>query len=87
MSNRPAYFKLFVLVALGTLQPSHILSSPLYGGDKHHYDKLAVAPEFRPKQVQLAAGTAECVKTAWIGNVYHRTVICTEWRMIRREGK
>jgi hypothetical protein len=87
MSKRPEYFKLFVLVALGLSQPSHILSSPLYGGEKYYYDKSAVAPEFRPKQVQLAAGTAECVRTAWIGDVRNRTLICVEWRRIRQEGK
>jgi hypothetical protein len=45
-----------------------------------------VAPEFTPKQVKLANGTAECVRTAWVGDIYNRTVICVEWRMIK-EGK
>jgi hypothetical protein len=46
-----------------------------------------VAPEFTPKQVKLANGTAECVRTAWIGDVNNRIVICIEWRMIKQEGK
>jgi len=46
-------------------------------------DRPSVAKEFNPKQVQLSAGTAECVRTAWIGDVYNRTVICVEWRMIK----
>jgi len=50
----------------------------MYGGDQP-----SVAKEFNPKQVQLAAGTAECVRTAWIGDVYNRTLICVEWRMIK----
>jgi hypothetical protein len=54
----------------------------MYGGDRP-----GVAKEFNPKQIQLAGGTAECVRTAWIGDMYNRTVICVEWRMIKREGK
>jgi len=84
------YFKVFVLATLlllGLLRPQYTASSPLYGGDRHHHDKSAVAPEFRPKQVQLASGTAECVRTAWIGDVRNRTVICVEWRTVKREGR
>jgi hypothetical protein len=50
----------------------------MYGGDKP-----SVAKEFNPKQVQLSAGTAECVRTAWIGDINKRTLICVEWRMIK----
>ena len=57
-------------------------SSPLYGGDKP-----SVAREFTPKQVKLANGTAECIRTAWIGDINNRTVICVEWRMVKRESK
>ena len=57
-------------------------SSPLYGGDRP-----SVAREFTPKQVKLAAGTAECVRTAWIGDINNRTIICVEWRMVKRESK
>ena len=54
----------------------------MYGGDRP-----SVAPEFTPKQVKLANGTAECVRTAWIGDLNRRTVICTEWRMVKQGGK
>jgi hypothetical protein len=46
-----------------------------------------VAQEFNPKQVKLATGTAECVRTAWIGDINNRTLICVEWRMVKKEGK
>jgi hypothetical protein len=55
-----------------------VSSSPLNGGDRP-----SVAPEFKPKQVKLAHGTAECVRTAWIGDINNRTVICVEWRMTK----
>ena len=57
-------------------------SSPLYGGDKP-----SVAREFKPKEVKLANGTAECVRTAWIGDINNRTVICVEWRTIKQESR
>ena len=85
MSNRLEYFKLTILatlLVLGLSRSQYTESSPLYGGDKPN-----VAREFQPKQVQLATGTAECVRTAWIGDIRNRTVICVEWRMIRREGR
>lgn len=75
------------IVSLACCLSTTVLSSPPYGGEKHHYDKSAVAPELRTKQVQLAQGTAECVRTAWIGDVNHRTIICVEWRMVSKEGK
>jgi hypothetical protein len=78
-------FKLLIMLFMPSF--INVASSPLYGGEKHHYDKSAVAPEFQPKQVQLATGTAECVRTAWIGDIRNRTVICVEWRRIRREGR
>jgi len=87
MFARPNYFKLGILATLLLLALPRSTSSPLHGGEKHHYDKSAVAREFNPKQVTLAAGTAECVRTAWIGPIDNRTVICVEWRMIRRAGK
>jgi hypothetical protein len=54
----------------------------MYGGNRP-----SVAPEFKPKQVKLANGTAECVRTAYIGDINNRTVICVEWRMVKQEGK
>jgi len=60
----------------------NVASSPLYGGEKHHYDKSAVARELpaREREVRLNNGVAECVRTAWIGDVNNRTVICVEYR-------
>jgi len=72
---------LLLAVILLCSSPTQLNSSPLYGGDQP-----SVAKEFNPKQVKLAVGTAECIRTAWIGDVYHRTVICVEWRMVK-EGK
>ena len=60
----------------------NVASSPMYGGEKHHYDKSAVARELPPREreVRLNNGVAECVRTAWIGDVNNRTVICVEYR-------
>jgi hypothetical protein len=85
MSTRPRYFKfiiLAILMVLGLSQPSDILALPPHGGEKHHYDKSAVAPELpvREREVRLNTGAAECVRTAWIGDINRRTVICVEYR-------
>jgi hypothetical protein len=50
----------------------------MYGGNR-----VSVAPELNPKQVRLNHGVAECVRTAWIGDINNRTVICVEWRMVK----
>ena len=57
-------------------------SSPPHGGEKHHYDKSAVAKELpvREREVKLNYGTAECVRTAWIGDINNRKLICVEYR-------
>jgi hypothetical protein len=79
MKKYGAIYRTVILVLLLILCGSAIVSSsPLYGGDRP-----SVAKEFNPKQVQLAAGTAECVRTAWIGDINNRTLICVEWRMIK----
>jgi hypothetical protein len=79
MKKYGAIYRLVILVLLLILCGSAIVSSsPMYGGDRP-----SVAKEFNPKQVQLSAGTAECVRTAWIGDVYNRTVICVEWRILK----
>ena len=79
MTKIRAIYRTIILVLLLILCGSAIVSSsPLYGGNQP-----SVAKEFNPKQVQLSAGTAECVRTAWIGDVYNRTLICVEWRMIK----
>ena len=83
MKKYGAIYRTVILVLLLILCGSAMVSSsPLYGGDRP-----SVAQEFTPKQVKLAGGTAECVRTAWIGDINNRTVICVEWRMIKREGK
>jgi len=83
MKKYGALYRLVVLVLLLILCASAMVSgSPLNGGNQ-----VSVAPEFTPKQVKLANGTAECVRTAWIGDVYNRTVICVEWRLIKQEVK
>lgn len=80
--------RIVIVIALSTwCFLTTVSSSPLHGGEKHHYDKSAVAQEFNPKQVQLVSGTAECVRTAWIGDINNRTVICVEWRMVKKAGK
>jgi len=61
---------------------SFALSLPPHGGEKHHYDKLAVAKELpsKEREVKLNHGTVECVRTAWIGDINSRTLICVEYR-------
>ena len=79
MTKIRAIYRTVILVLLLILCGSAIVSSsPLYGGDRP-----SVAKEFNPKQIQLAAGTAECVRTAWIGDINNRTLICVEWRMLK----
>jgi hypothetical protein len=87
MFDRTNYFKLIVL-AMILLGFSRSASSPLYGGDRHHYDKSAVAQELpaREREVRLNNGIAECVRTAWIGDINNRTLICVEYRQ-RKEVK
>jgi hypothetical protein len=77
MTKIRAIYRTVILVLLLILCGSAIVSSSsLYGGDRP-----SVAKEFNPKQVQLSAGTAECVRTAWIGDINNRTVICVEYRL------
>ena len=59
-----------------------VWSLPPHGGEKHHYDKSAVAKELpvREREVKLNYGTAECVRTAWIGDINNRKLICVEYR-------
>jgi hypothetical protein len=79
MTKIRVIYQTIILVLLLILCCSAVvLSSPMYGGDRS-----SVAREFTPKQVALAGGIAECVRTAWIGDINNRTVICVEWRMIK----
>ena len=82
MKKYGAIYRLIILVLLILCCSAMVSSSPLYGGDRP-----SVALEFTPKQVKLAGGAAECVRTAWIGDVYNRTLICVEWRMVKKESK
>jgi hypothetical protein len=58
------------------------IALPPHGGEKHHYDKSAVAKDLpvREREVKLNYGTAECVRTAWIGDINNRKLICVEYR-------
>jgi hypothetical protein len=76
--------RIVVALALSTLCLSTMVSSsPMYGGDRP-----SVARELpnREREVKLNQGVAECVRTAWIGDVNNRTLICVEYRY-RKESK
>jgi hypothetical protein len=76
MTKIRAIYRTVIIVLLLILCGSAIVSSsPIYGGDRP-----SVAKEFNPKQVQLSIGTAECVRTAWIGDINNRTLICVEYK-------
>jgi len=79
MKKHGAIYRIVILVLLLILCASAMVSSsPMYGGDRP-----SVAPELpaRERQVRLNHGVAECVRTAWIGDVNNRTVICVEYRL------
>jgi len=81
-----ALVKIILLIMLCTF--ATVAASPPHGGEKHHDDKSAVARELpsREREVRLNHGVAECVRTAWIGDVNNRRLICIEYRY-RKEGK
>ena len=84
MTKIRAIYRIVILVLLLILCASAIVSSsPMYGGDRP-----SVAQELpaREREVRLNHGVAECVRTAWIGDVNNRTVICVEYRY-RKEVK
>jgi len=84
MKKYGAAYRLVILVLLLILCASTMVSSsPMYGGDQP-----SVAPELpaRERQVRLNHGVAECVRTAWIGDVRNRILICVEYRY-RKEVK
>ena len=66
---------LFVMLIICLTQTS--LSSPLYGGDKPN---IAKELPLREREVKLNYGVAECVRTAWIGDINGRTLVCVEYR-------
>jgi hypothetical protein len=84
MTKIKAIYQIVILVLFLILCGSAIVSSsPMYGGDPP-----AVARELpaKERQVRLNHGVAECVRTAWIGDVNNRTLICVEYRY-RKEVK
>jgi hypothetical protein len=49
----------------------------MYGGDKTNIAKELPS---REREVKLNHGIAECVRTAWIGDINARKLICIEYR-------
>ena len=79
MTKIRAIYRTVILVLLLILCGSAIVSSsPMYGGDQ---PSIARELPAREREVRLNHGVAECVKTAWIGDVNNRTVICIEYRL------
>jgi len=79
MKKYGAVYRTVILVLLLILCGSAIVSSsPMYGGNRP-----SVAQELpaREREVRLNHGVAECVRTAWIGDVNRRTLICVEYRL------
>jgi hypothetical protein len=79
MKKYGAIYRTVILVLLLILCGSAIVSSsPMYGGNRP-----SVAQELpaREREVRLNHGVAECVRTAWIGDVNNRTLICVEYRL------
>ena len=74
---RTKKINLFLVLLLILCFPTNLLTSPMYGGDKP-----SVAKELpsREREVKLNHGIAECVRTAWIGDINNRTLICIEYR-------
>jgi len=79
MKKYGAIYSAVILVLLLILSGSTmVVSSPMYGGDRPSVARELPA---REREVRLNHGTAECVRTAWIGDVRNRTLICVEYRL------
>jgi len=79
MKKYGAIYRTVILVLLLILCASAMVSSsPMYGGDRPSVARELPA---REREVRLNHGVAECVRTAWIGNVNNRTLICVEYRL------
>ena len=79
MKKYRAIYSAVILVLLSILCGSTIVSSsPMYGGDRPSVARELPAKE---REVRLNYGVAECVRTAWIGDVNNRTLICVEYRL------
>jgi len=84
MKKYRAVYSAVILVSLLVLCGSAIVSSsPMYGGNR---PSVAQELPVREREVRLTHGVAECVRTAWIGDINNRTVICVEYRY-RKEVK
>jgi len=84
MKKYGAIYRFIILVLLLILCCSAMVSSsPLYGGDKPSVARELPA---REREIRLNHGVAECVRTAWIGDINNRTLICVEYRY-RKEVK
>jgi len=49
----------------------------MYGGNR---SSVAQELPVKEQKVRLSHGVAECVRTAWIGDINNRIVICVEYR-------
>jgi len=79
MTKIRAIYRIVILVLLLILCASAMVSSsPMYGGDRPSVARELPA---REREVRLNHGVAECVRTAWIGDVNNRIVICVEYRL------
>ena len=79
MKKYGAIYRTVILVLLLILCASAMVSSsPMYGGDRPSVARELPA---REREVRLNHGVAECVRTAWIGDINNRTVICVEYRL------
>jgi hypothetical protein len=79
MKKYRAIHSAVILVLSSILCGSAIVSSsPMYGGDRPSVARELPA---REREVRLNHGVAECVRTAWIGDVNNRKLICVEYRL------
>jgi hypothetical protein len=79
MTKIRAIYQIVILVLLLILCASAMVSSsPMYGGDQPSVARELPA---REREVRLTHGVAECVRTAWIGDVNNRILICVEYRL------
>jgi len=72
--------KTIIVLLLILCFPTLVVTSPMYGGDKTNVAKELPSKE---KEVKLNHGIAECVRTAWIGDINSRKLICVEYRYKR----
>jgi len=66
---------ILVLILCGS---AIVSSSPMYSGNKPN---IAQELPTREREVRLNHGVAECVRTAWIGDINRRILICVEYRL------